>query len=315
MLLDIIIYTLENQQVLWDNKYYMLDTGIPTGGKHCVPLANIFLSYILKDLINTNPAFRIQFETKMKLWKRYIDDCGGVFVGRDEFQNFFSTLSGQFNKFELQLTHEMSHEKIQLLDIEIFIDNQQFHTKEHRKETASNSYVKFGSAHPKHCFKGIVKSQMYRLRRLCSRDSNFTEAIGKLRQRCINSGYDKVMVDGILAQASTLERVLTPRVRDNNTDIHSVRWVILSGTGYEKQIWDFTSRINRSLKNHNIKLEIVRSTGSGIGNLLFNNNEKSVIQHVCNLQNCNVCSKRLRPESNEVISPTNGRSYMQLTQI
>ena len=52
ILVDIIIYTLENQQILWDNKYYMLDKGIPTGGKHCVPLANIFLTYIIRDLMN-----------------------------------------------------------------------------------------------------------------------------------------------------------------------------------------------------------------------------------------------------------------------
>ena len=47
ILLDIIIYTLENQQILWDDKYYMLDKGIPTGGKHCVPLANILLTFIM----------------------------------------------------------------------------------------------------------------------------------------------------------------------------------------------------------------------------------------------------------------------------
>ena len=66
----------------------------------------------------------------------------------------------------------------------------------------------------KHCFKGIVKSQMIRLRRLCSRDSDFVEAIAKLRQRCINSGYDVTMVDEILGQA----RELTPWVRTRSCE-------------------------------------------------------------------------------------------------
>lgn len=173
ILIEIIMYTLENQQVFWNDMYYMLDKGIPTGGKHCVPLANIFLSYILLDLLRNNPEFRTRFENQVKLWKRYIDDCGGVFLGSQYFEHFFNMLEGQFNKFELKLTYEMSNEKIHLLDIEIFIEEQTFHTKEHRKETASDSYVKFGSAHPKHCFKGIIKSQMFRLRRLCSRDIDF----------------------------------------------------------------------------------------------------------------------------------------------
>ena len=124
LLLEIIMYSLENQQILWEDKYHILDKGIPTGGKHCVLLANIFLSYILKDLLKKNASFRLQFELKMKLWKRYIDDCGGVFVGRNEFESFFKALSEQFNKFGLKLTYEISQVKILLLDIEIFIENE-----------------------------------------------------------------------------------------------------------------------------------------------------------------------------------------------
>ena len=260
--------------------------------------------------MNNNPAFRTQFETNLKLWKRYIDDCGGAYLGRELFlREFFGPLQEQFNKFGLLLTYEVSHIQIQLLDIEVFIDGQ-FHTREYRKETASNSYVKYGSAHPKHSFKGIVKSQMFRLRRLCSRDSDFMDAIGKLRQRCVNSGYDEVMVDSILSQANTLVRSLTPNPRDISTDTHLVRWVILSGSEYEKQIQSFASRINRTLINHNIKLEIVKSTGSCIGNLLFNNNVKSTVARACGSPNCNVCLKGLRPDSNEIVSPTNGRSYV-----
>ena len=309
ILLDMIIYTLENQQIFWDGKFYMLNKGIPTGGKHCVPLANIFLSYILRDLLNNNPEFRLQFETRLKLWKRYIDDCGGLFIGRDYFIGFFRILSEQFSRFELTLTLVISNERIVLLDIEIFIDDKQLHTKEHRKETASDSYVKFGSAHPKHCFKGIVKSQMNRLRRLCSRNSDFMEAIGKLRERCLNSGYDSVMVDGILAQANTLERALAPNVSDIAVDTKIVRWVILSGTMYERSILDFAKRMNRSLLDHNIKLDIVRSTGSSIAKLLFNNNVKSMGSHDCDSPNCVVCSHNSRTDSDEIVSPISGRVY------
>lgn len=159
-------------------------------------------------------------------------------------------------------------------------------------------------------FQRDYKKSNVRLRRLCSRDSDFRDAIDKLRQRCLNSGYDGVMVNSILSQANTLVRSLTPNPRDSSTDTHTVRWVILSGSGYEKQIQSFTSRINRTLLNHNIKLEIVKSTGSCIGNLLFNNNAKSVVSRVCDSPNCDVCLKELRPDSNEVVSPTNGRSYM-----
>ena len=204
----------------------------------------------------------------------------------------------------------LTHSSINLLDLEIFIDGSAFHTREHRKETATSSYVKFGSAHPKHCFKGIVKSQMIRLRRLCSRDSDFLEAITQLRERCINSGYDITMVEEILAQAGTLNRELTPQVRNRSVEDekHVIRWVVLSGTAYEKQISDFTVRTNRYLDSHGIKLELVNSTGSSIGKLLFNNNVRSEVTHKCN-SFCVVCTKGLRGDSEQVVSPINGRDY------
>ena len=41
---------------------------------------------------------------------------------------------------------------------------------------------------------------------------------------------------------------------------------------------------------------------------IFLNNVKSVV-HVCNTRNCSVCSGNLRPDSDVIISTTNGRSY------
>ena len=67
------------------------------------------------------------------------------------------------------------------------------------------------SAHPSFIFKGIIKSQMFRLRRLCSKESDFLIAIHDLKNLCINSGYDKILIDGILNQADTLKRSLVGR--------------------------------------------------------------------------------------------------------
>ena len=44
LLLDLIIYTPEYQQILWDNKFYILDKGIPTGDNHCDPCVSIYSS-------------------------------------------------------------------------------------------------------------------------------------------------------------------------------------------------------------------------------------------------------------------------------
>ena len=61
-LIEVILYTLENQQIYWGSKYYTLNQGIPTGGKHSVPLANIFLSYILISSLGSDPNFKHNFD-------------------------------------------------------------------------------------------------------------------------------------------------------------------------------------------------------------------------------------------------------------
>ena len=81
MLIEIIIYTLKNQQIYWKDMYYTLNQGITTGGKHSVPLANILLTFILRYTFETNELFRQNFVELIKLWKRFIDDCFAMLKG------------------------------------------------------------------------------------------------------------------------------------------------------------------------------------------------------------------------------------------
>ena len=53
-LVELIVYTLENQQIYWEHNFYTLRQGIPTGGKHSVPLANILLTFIMIYTFETN---------------------------------------------------------------------------------------------------------------------------------------------------------------------------------------------------------------------------------------------------------------------
>ena len=89
--------------------------------------------------------------------------------------------------------------------------------KENRKETASNL-----SAHPEYTFRGIVKSQMLRLRRLCSRDKDFKSAIEGLLSRYHNSGYDQTMVNDIIKEAASLKRGNEPLL---SLPLKKSRWI------------------------------------------------------------------------------------------
>ena len=125
------MYTLENQQIFWNGDYYLLNQGIQTGAKHCVPLANILLTFIIRELIGENEQFKEIFVELLKIWKRFIDDWFGMFVGDEEkFNWFYKTLEDKFKAYDLELTSERSRKEIVMLDIVIFIDSNKLHTKE-----------------------------------------------------------------------------------------------------------------------------------------------------------------------------------------
>ena len=325
ILIEIIMYTLNNQQIIWNNQYHMLSQGVPTGAKHSVPLANILLTFIILELLNSDNNFKSKFDAFVKLWKRFIDDCGGIFLGNiGSFLHFFKNLSEHFRKFSLELTcdtdtHKIDGENvmekddktISFLDIEIFKADGTIHTREYRKETSATSYLKYSSSHPRHTFPGIIKSQLYRLRRLCSRDVDYEKAVSDLKDRCLKSEYPVLMVNNILNNAPNITRTISR----NEVVAHAIseqpqiaRLVVLSGTPYEKEFSNFASKMN-ALIGSRIKIEIVKSTAMSISRLLFNNCDTYEIRKDCDAQNCIICSNGMNKDNTLLTSTVSKISY------
>ena len=324
ILLEIIFYTLQHQQLKWDNKIYMLKQGIPTGAKHSVPLANIFLTYIIKNLLHTNERFKDIYNNNIVLWKRFIDDCGGLSKGSImNFMNWFGILKEHFRKYELELTadtdsyiidddgvtyREKEEKCATFLDIDILKDENNIHTKEHRKETSATSYLNYTSAHSRSTFKGIMRSQLYRIRRLCSRDSDYKEAVEQLKQRCVSSGYKNDDITEVFTNYEEIPRTLEDRVKeDADDDTHKVRLITLAGTQYGKEIKSFAERMNRVLSTSGIRIEIVKTTSPSLAKSLFSNNSNA--NHADNCGNCIICRNSAINAQGTVSSTITGVSY------
>ena len=113
------------------------------------------------------------------LRKREVTCWAISLVGHDSHKNTNGTIL------------EKETKEITFLDMDMFKADGTIHSKEHRKETPVNSYLSFNPAHPKYTFSGIVKSQLFRLRRLCSRNTDFQNSVEDLKIRCLRSGYKR----------------------------------------------------------------------------------------------------------------------------
>ena len=276
-----------------------------------MPLANILLTFVIRELIKKDESFKLMFEENLKIWKRFIDDCFGMFMGSErKFKKFYKKLADQFREYGLELTLEQSRKEIIMLDMIIFIYNNLLHTKENRKETAANLYLRYTSSHPSYTFKGIVKSQMYRLRRLCSRQEDYETALENLKMRCINSGYEKEMVEGILEQAGDLQRDLTRKINVVNEETYKIRWITMAHSKEEKEIDNFVKNINTAMRSHSVGFEVIKTTAPTLGKELFNNNNSDVIASMedCSAR-CEVCKQNARGDRSTVTSKATGDSY------
>ena len=228
-------------------------------------------------------------------------------------KGFYKKLRNQFKKFDLDLTLEVSRKEIVMLDLVIFISNTQLHTRENRKETAANSYLRYGSAHPNYTFKGIIKSQMLRLRRLGSQNEDFFMAVDKLRERCINSGYDKDIIDEILKDAGNLQRVLSSRsVETTDEEKEKIRWVTMAHSKSEVEIEAFVKSMNTALQSKNVQFELIKTTAPTLGKQLFNNNNKpnNILDYTSTCTSkCQVCSHSVRGNESKAVSKTTSASY------
>ena len=321
IVIDLILYTLKYQQVYWEGNYYILDQGIPTGGKHSVPIANILLCFIVTNALRNNIEFYDIFKSKVPLWKRFIDDGCGIFKGSiKDFIDWYKILQSIFDSYSLELTcdtdsyivnernecFQKDNEGIAFLDIDIFKCDGTIHSKEHRKETSSNSYLNFSSAHPRHTFGGIIKSQLIRVRKLCSREVDYDEAVFNLKNRCINSGYSKVLIDSILGQSKQIQRDLS-KVKVLRNENENLRLIIMTGTSYENEYKKFAKQMNSLIKD--FKIQIVMSTGPTLARLLFNNRNSNMnTNEQCDL-NCFVCKNGLQNKSGRVVSTVTGMEY------
>ena len=110
------------------------------------------------------------------------------------------------------------------------------------------------------------------------------------------------MVQEILSQSNSLERRLSKIVIIPENPKISIRLVMLAGTSYQKEFIKFAKQMNSYLLSSPFKIDIVRSTAPTIGQLLFNNNNKSSIVQQCNMNNCVVCPIGIQNKSGVVKS-------------
>lgn len=187
-LIKLLEINLTKNDFLFNGEYYLQVKGTAMGKKFAPAYANIFMASWEEEAL-------VKCAKKPLHYLRYLDDIWGIWTeSLEEFHDFINTLNS--HDPSIKLKHEVNEATINFLDTTLykgplFLENRTLEVKVYFKDTDTHSLLFKNSFHPKHTFKGLVKSQLIRFRRICTQETDFREAIRTLFSALRKRGYSR----------------------------------------------------------------------------------------------------------------------------
>ena len=191
-ILRFIELSFENSYVTYRNECYKSKVGIPTGGSLSRQIADIFLHWLLYNKV----APKLGTIEAIRFWKRFIDDCVGIWRGTQRsFYNFVRTLNAETKKYgiEFPLTEVQFGKSVHILDLCTYLEEENtINYRGYTKPTDSKRYLNPNSFHPRSVFRSIPYSQFLRTLRNNSKPDTASTELEQCVKEFENSGYKKV---------------------------------------------------------------------------------------------------------------------------
>ncbi len=135
------------------------------------------------------------------LYIRYLDDIFGVWnYSESDFKHFVSILNTHDDSIKVK--YNLQLEQIEFLDMQVFIRREntetwQLGTRVYFKPTDTHALLHKSSYHPKHTFKGIIKSQLISFYRICTKLEDVKTATKELSGALRRRGYSRTFLRSI----------------------------------------------------------------------------------------------------------------------
>ena len=213
-LLELLEISLTKNDFEFNGEYFLQTWGTAMGKKFAPNYANIFMAKWESEAL-------IKCPQKPMVYLRYLDDIFIIWEhGEDNFWKFYDILNSHAKSIKLKAT--INQNSIDFLDVTVFkgpafTNTGILDTKVYFKPTDTHDLLHKKSHHPKHTFKGILKSQIIRFYRNCTREEDFQEACTTLFRVLRTRGYSKRFLRQV--KNSTLTDIKTKENYDRNSMI------------------------------------------------------------------------------------------------
>uniref|UniRef100_A0A1A8LVX6 Reverse transcriptase domain-containing protein n=1 Tax=Nothobranchius pienaari TaxID=704102 RepID=A0A1A8LVX6_9TELE len=184
-LLDI---NLRRNDFEFNGNYFLQTKGTAMGKKFAPAYANIFMAQWEAEALHRCPKKPLHYV-------RYLDDVWGVWThSQEDFQVFLQTLNSYNPSITLKASNNTT--SVDFLDTTTFKGpsfaiTHRLDLKVYFKPTDTHALLFKSSYHPKHTYAGLIKSQLLRFYRICTRNEDFKEATKTLFSALTNRGYSR----------------------------------------------------------------------------------------------------------------------------
>lgn len=164
--------TLRGNDFEFDGKTFLQICGTAMGIPYAPSLANIYM-------VKFDTEANFGFQSRPILYFRFIDDVFFVWTDTEDnlrlFQTFLNSLIPG-----IEITLNWSKVEVNFLDTVVYkLPSEQgdtIATKLYFKPTDTHQLLHCKSLHPKHTFRGVLKSQFIRFRRICTTKKDYDDA-------------------------------------------------------------------------------------------------------------------------------------------
>ena len=188
VIVDVMNHILKNNTFVFEGKIYKQIHGTAMGTPMAPAIANLFMGWLEKRLIEGSP-----FPIDIDLWRRFLDDILMLWMGTEDDLKTFMDYCNTFHP-TIKFTYSSSTLKLPHMDVLLKIEDGFISTDLYTKPTDAHAYLHRQSCHPLHCVMNIPYSQMLRLRRLCSSEEVFEKRICDMTKQFKARGYSHACI-------------------------------------------------------------------------------------------------------------------------
>ena len=158
----------------------------------------------------------------IRLFKRFIDDCIGIWRGtKRSFDSFVTQLNKEAAKYGINFPVDAIQfgRSVDMLDITPYLEEDTtIHYKGFSKPTDAKRYLNTKSFHPRSVFQSIPFSQMIRIMENNSKEDTRIEQVNELINHFENSGYNPRELQKLKQKAINKTTTTTPITNPSNDE-------------------------------------------------------------------------------------------------